>query len=128
MIVVAVWPLLLKLQVRLGGKRWAAVTVLTAALLLAFVVPLSLAVTMVLAQSEHVGEWAQSLHDIKVPPPPTWVENVPVVGSRISGAWRDAIAGGPEAMSQKLAPYAKLAGAWLIAQIGSAGMLMLQFL
>src|SRR3954470_14928281 len=45
MIVVAMWPLMLKLEARLRGKRWAAVTVLTAALLLAFVIPFSLAVT-----------------------------------------------------------------------------------
>jgi predicted PurR-regulated permease PerM len=128
MVVVAMWPLMLKLQARLWGKRWAAVTVLTAALLLAFVIPLSLGITMIVGQTEHVGEWAQSLQNIKVPPPPAWVENVPVVGSRISAAWRDAIAAGGEPMIQKLAPYAKVVGTWLVAQVGSAGMIMLQFL
>jgi len=104
------------------------VTVLTAALLLAFVIPFSLAVTAIVAQSEHVGEWAKSIQEIKVPPPPAWVENVPLVGSRLSTAWRDATAAGPEAMTQKLAPYAKTVGAWLVTQVGSAGMIMLQFL
>jgi predicted PurR-regulated permease PerM len=128
MIVVAMWPLMLGLEARLWGKRWAAVTVLTAALLLAFVIPFSLAVTMIVAQSEHVGEWTESLQEIKVPPPPAWVENVPVVGRRISTAWQDVIVAGPEAMTQKLTPYAKIVGAWLVTQAGSAGMIVLQFL
>ena len=128
MIVVAMWPLMIRLQRRLWGKRWAAVTVLTAALLLAFVIPLSLAVTMVVGQTEHVGDWVESISEFKVPPPPPWVEKVPLVGSRVSTAWRDAIAAGPEGMTQKLAPYAKIVGAWLVAQIGSAGMIVLQFL
>ena len=44
MIVVATWPILLRVQGWLWGRRWLAVTVLTSALLLLFVVPLSLAV------------------------------------------------------------------------------------
>jgi len=128
MIVVAMWPLMLRLQRRLGGKRWAAVTVLTTTLLLAFVIPFSLAVTVVVSQSEQVADWAQSLGDIKLPQPPTWVTDVPVIGSRISNAWGEAASAGPEALAQNLVPYAKIAAAWLVARVGNAGGIVLQFL
>ena len=44
MIVVATWPLMLGVQARLWGRRGLAVTVMTLALLLVFIVPFSLAV------------------------------------------------------------------------------------
>ena len=44
MVVVATWPLLLWLQRRLWGKRWLATAVMTSALLLMFVVPLTVMV------------------------------------------------------------------------------------
>jgi predicted PurR-regulated permease PerM len=97
-------------------------------LLLAFVIPFSLAVTVIVEQSEHVGEWVQSMKEIKVPPPPAWVERVPLIGKRISTAWSETVTAGPEAFTQRLTPYAKTVGAWLVTQAGSAGMIMLQFL
>src|SRR5215813_9673011 len=44
MIVVATWPLMLAAQARLGGRRWAATTVMTLAMILLLFVPLVLAV------------------------------------------------------------------------------------
>ena len=48
LIVVATWPVLLKIQARLSGSRGAAVAVMTVALLLIVFVPLTLAVLMAL--------------------------------------------------------------------------------
>src|ERR1043165_5119855 len=45
MIVVATWSLMLNVQRKLWNKRWLAVTVMTTGLLLAFVVPFTLAIT-----------------------------------------------------------------------------------
>src|SRR3974390_1916024 len=44
MIVVATWPLLLRLQTRLGGRRWIAVAVMTLAMILVFVLPFWIAI------------------------------------------------------------------------------------
>ena len=40
MIVVTTWPVMLRVQRWLGGRRWAAVTVMTLVMLALFVVPL----------------------------------------------------------------------------------------
>src|SRR5512137_108445 len=46
-IVVTTWPILITLQARLKNKRWLAVTILTAALLLVVVVPVLLAIAVI---------------------------------------------------------------------------------
>src|SRR4051794_29248128 len=40
MVVVATWPAMIALQARLGGRRWLATTIMTAAMLMVLVVPL----------------------------------------------------------------------------------------
>jgi len=128
MIVVALWPAMLGVQARLGGKRWAAVTVMTVGLLLVLVMPLSFAIMGVVAHTEDVGEWAQTLRQVRVPPAPTWVEQVPVAGPRIVATWNDVARMPQEQLVEKLQPYARAAASWLIAKVGSVGMLIVQFL
>jgi len=80
MIVVATWPILLRVQEWLWGRRWLAVTVLTSALLLLFVVPLSLAVGTIVANTDVIEGWAGALSTVKLSQPPGWVETLPLVG------------------------------------------------
>ena len=128
MIVVATWPMLLGLQARLKNKRWAAVTVMTTGLLLVLVIPFSLAVTMIVAHTDDIEAWAQSLRNVRVPLPPDWVGELPLVGSRISTAWSELAKAGPSELAQKLEPHARDAARWLVANLGSVGMIIVQFL
>ena len=61
MIAVATWPLMLRVQGWLWGRRWLAVTVMTIALLLVFVVPFSLAIGTIVANADEIIGWAQSV-------------------------------------------------------------------
>ena len=61
MIVVTTWPVLRTLQSRLWGKRWLATTVMTLALLLLFVIPLSAAIGTIVANSGEIVDWASRL-------------------------------------------------------------------
>jgi predicted PurR-regulated permease PerM len=128
MIAVALWPLMLRLQARLWAKRWASVTVMTAALLLAFVIPFSLAVAVIVAQSGNIGEWAQSTRDIRLPLPPVWLEQVPLIGATIHTAWSEAVSAGAGALAHRLEPYVQIIAGWLVTQVGSVGVLVVQFL
>ena len=56
MIVVTTWPILRTLQSRLWGKRWLATTIMTAALLLVFVIPLSAAIGTIVANAGEIVE------------------------------------------------------------------------
>jgi len=92
MIVVATWPLMLKAQAALWGKRAFAVTVMSLSILLMLVVPLSLAIATIVENADKIVGWAKWLAESRVPPPPEWVAALPVVGAklfrhRLSG-WR----------------------------------------
>lgn len=128
MIVVAMWPLMLKAQAKLGGRRWAAVTAMSASLLLAFVVPFSLALSLIVSHSEDIGEWAASLREVRVPAAPSWVADVPVIGPRVARPWNEAAAASPTELAARLEPHARIAAAWLLAQVGSVTLLIGQFL
>ncbi len=77
MIVVTTWPILRTLQSRLWGKRWLATTIMTAALLLVFVIPLSAAIGTIVANAGEIVNWAGRLSDVKLPPPPEFVDEDP---------------------------------------------------
>src|SRR5438067_11694657 len=87
MIVVSTWPLMLRLQARLGGRRGAAVMVMTAVLLLILFVPLYLATSVILEQSDRIVDLARELSTQGLPGPPAWVDRVPLVGHRLSERW-----------------------------------------
>jgi predicted PurR-regulated permease PerM len=128
MIVVALWPFMLKLQALLRGKRWAAVAVMTVVLLLTLVIPFSLAVTAVVTHMDDVGTWTQTLRDLRLPKAPGWLEQVPMAGPRISATWNEIAVAAPEELVKRLEPYARALAAWLILKVGSVGMLVVQFL
>ena len=90
MIVVATWPVLLLLQRRLGGRRAFAIVVMTIAMLLVFVLPFWVAISTLAEYSGEVGTWTKSLHQVTIPPPPGFIDDIPLVGSRIAAAWHDA--------------------------------------
>ncbi len=128
MIAVATWPLMLRVQGWLWGRRWLAVTVMTIALLLVFVVPFSLAIGTIVANADEIIGWAQSLGTVKLPAPPDWLQQVPLVGRKAASAWRELAASGPEELGRKIAPYAQDVAHWFLAEVGSFGLMTAQFL
>ena len=126
MIVVATWPLLLMAQRRLGGKRWAAVTVMTVALLLVFAVPLTLAIGTVIRHVDDIKGLASSFEGVQLGEPPGWVEGLPMVGPELAGTWRDAAASGH--VGEKIKPYLGKLVEWFLRQIGSVGAVIAQIL
>jgi len=128
MIVVSTWPLMLKLQAQLGGRRGAAVAVMTVVLLLVLIVPLYLAVTTILGQSDRIVELAHELSTRRLPPPPSWVNGIPLVGGRLSDKWLALAALEPNELTARLTPYLRTGLAWFAAQAGSFGSMVLNFL
>src|SRR5690348_13651571 len=86
MIVVATWPLMLKVQAVLR-RRVLAVILMSVAMLLVFLVPLLLAVQTVVANVDTITRWMRSLANASIPPPPEWLLNIPLVGARLSEQW-----------------------------------------
>ncbi len=126
MIVVATWPLMLAVQARLGGRR-SAVAVMTLGLLLVLIVPTSLAVWTILGQSDRISDLVRSVPSIRIPPPPSWVREMPL-GGRLAGRWAEYAALSSEELANLLSPYVRSAGRWFAAQAGGFGVTIVQFL
>jgi predicted PurR-regulated permease PerM len=101
---------------------------MTVALLLVFVVPFSLAVGTLVAHLDEIVDWVQSLTSLSLPPPPGWLESLPFVGPKLSSLWGQFASSGPEDLARYAVPYAKVAGTWLLGQLGSLGAMTGQFL
>ena len=129
MIVVATWQLMIRVQRWAGGRRWVAVTVMSLVLLMVLVVPLSAAIGTIVCHVDDIVGWAKNLREFKLPPPPSWLPDLPLVGPRAvepvagSGAPRAS-----RSVAAKITPYAGGLTAWFVSQMGSFGALFLQFL
>ena len=121
MVVVATWPLLLRVQKLLWGRRSLAVVVMTLLLLLLFVVPLVLAIVTIVGNADRLIDWARLAATYSLPhAPPAWVSNLPVLGSMADSAWRQAADLGLRDLLPRLSPYAGDLTRWFVAQIGRA--------
>ena len=128
MIVVATWPILRALQSRLGDKRWLATAVMTLALLLLFVIPFSAAIGTIVGNAGNIVGWASRLSEVKLPPPPDFVEKIPVVGEKATMVWREYADKGAEELAEIVRPYAGRVTTWFVSEVGSFGLVSLQFL
>src|SRR5215510_9243596 len=117
MIVVATWPLMMRVQSVLWGRRGLAVAVMTVLLLLGLLVPLTLALSTIVDHSSDIAGWIQSLASWSVPHPPDWLERVPLLGPRLAARWRDFAAIKAEDLSARLAPYTRQIVGWLLGSI-----------
>ncbi|OPY86598.1 MAG: putative inner membrane protein [Syntrophaceae bacterium PtaU1.Bin231] len=127
-IVAATWPVLIRIQTALGGRRGAAVTVMTLALLAIFIAPLIGAVLTVMAIPERVDAMMQSLAAQGLPPIPEWVTGIPFIGAKLAEAWGELASAGREDVAARLAPYAGAIFNWLAERVGGRLMMIVEFL
>jgi predicted PurR-regulated permease PerM len=128
MIVVACWPLMLRVQSALRGRRALAVTAMTLLMLAVFIVPLMLAVNTIVENAGTLVRAAKMAAAFEVPPPPAWVAGLPVVGARAAEVWNDLRAAGAESLIKSAAPYAGRGAQWVASQAGNLGLLLVHFL
>jgi len=128
MIVVATWPMMLIIQRRLWNKRGLAVLVMSVLVLLLFVLPLVLAVSTIFGNLDDIKTWLASMVAFHLPPAPSWVAELPLIGEAAAKAWNAGTSTGVHEVLAKLSPYAGSSAKWLAAQVGGLGLVILQFL
>ena len=127
-IVVATWPLLLRIQRVAGGRRSMATAMMTGVMLAIFIVPFWFAIGMLLDAAVEGVELAKAFFAQGLAPPPEWIERLPWVGERVAAEWRELAAGGPEAVIETVRPYVGSAGAWVLSITGGFGMIVVHFI
>ena len=128
MIVVATWPLLLRVQHFLGGRRAPATAVMTLALVGVLILPLIGAINTILA---HTGDFASlptRLGNATIPSAPDWVARIPVLGARAADTWAELAKAGPVELIKRAEPYLRSAGKWFAQNAGSFVLVIAQFL
>ena len=128
MIVIATWPIMLAAQERLWGKRSLAVAVMTVALLLLFIIPCSLAIGTLVENANQIVNGVKMLANFTIPPPPEWLDHIPMVGALLTEGWQKILAAGPEELTSRLAPFASKVAKWFASQAGSFGVMFIHFL
>jgi predicted PurR-regulated permease PerM len=128
MIAVTTWPMLRWFEARLWGRRSLAVLVMTLLILTLLVVPLMLAIGTIVKHADEIVAWASMLSQFRIPPPPQWVGDLPMIGEPAVALWEQAAAAGSLGLISKLAPYADDIAKWFVSQAGSVGLVFVQFL
>jgi len=127
MIVVATWPFMLKVEDWLWRKRGLAVTAMTIIMLLLLIIPFSFAIVAIIENADRISDWVKSFQTQALPALPGWLSGIPIVGPKLTAAWESARTG-PEGLSARLAPYARQLLKWFLSQVGTVGIILLQFL
>jgi predicted PurR-regulated permease PerM len=125
MVVVATWPMMLRVQRGLRGSRTLATTVMTLLLLLLFVVPLVVAIVTIVGNADRMVEWAKVATSWR---PPAWLAGLPGIGPTLVELWQQLVAAGVDGLLERLQPYAGRLTRWFVSEVGSLGFLILQFL
>ncbi|MEJ5070976.1 AI-2E family transporter YdiK [Enterobacter ludwigii] len=122
-IVIATWPVLLKLQRLLFGRRSLAVLVMTLLLFLLFVIPVALLVNSLVDGS---GPLVHAITSGNISLPDLgWLNSIPLVGSKLYAGWHSLLDMGGSAIMAKVRPYIGTTTTWFVGQAAHIGRFMM---
>jgi predicted PurR-regulated permease PerM len=127
-LVIATWPLMEWVQRHVVYRRGSAVLIMTLLLLLVLIVPFWLAVATVVSNIDNIAELVRTILSLRIPPPPDWLVNVPLVGDRLGQVWGRFTSEGARELAPMLAPYAGELTRWFASAAGSLGTMIVQLL
>jgi len=128
MIVISTWPLMLAAQQRLEGKRTLATTIMIFILFLIFIVPLLLAISTIVDNTDEIMAWLQSASTFERPTPPAWLSSIPLLGPKLVDRWNTLSASNKDDLFARVMPYMGDLVRWFAGQVGNVGMLLIHFL
>lgn len=124
MVVIATWPLLLRVQKLAWGRRTPAVIIMTLLLILLFVLPFSLVIDSIVENSGSLVDWISKPENWHIPSL-VWLEDIPLVGPRLMNAWQGITASGGKALVSSVQPYAGASATWFVSQVAHVGTFMI---
>jgi predicted PurR-regulated permease PerM len=128
MITIATWPLLNKLENKMGGKRGFAITIMLLAMGALVILPIGVAASMIFSHVDDAIAWLRELPQKQLPPLPEAIANMPMLGPKISVKWQEITAMTPDSLTSYIHDYSLVAMNWLAAAAKSAGVFFLHLL
>ena len=126
-LVIASWPLMLWVQQHTGHRRGFAVFIMTVGLVLTLVVPLWLAISTIVVNLDRIADMVRTVLSLRVPQPPGWVSDLPLIGTLLAQAWQQFVDSGVRELAPKLTPYAGDLTLWFASVVGGLGTTLVQF-
>ena len=127
-LVIATWPVLLRVQTAFGGRRGPAVLVMTLLLLAIVVAPFGSAVSTIVKNSTRIEHMASAVTSFQIPPTPAWVSDLPVIGEPIAAAWDHVASAGVNTLLVEAGPYIGSVTKYFVGAVGSLGTFFVQLL
>jgi len=127
-IVVATWPLMLRVQQAVGGRRSLATAVMTMVMLAIFIVPFGLAAGVLIDAAVKGVDFLQHVKLEGLESPPAWLAGLPWIGPRLAAKWQEFAAAGPDAIAEALRPYLRSTAGWALSVTGGFAAVVLHLL
>jgi predicted PurR-regulated permease PerM len=127
-LVIATWPLLLRVQAAMGGRRGWAVALMTILLLLVVLLPLSLALGAIVTRADQLGALLEAALSFRLPPPPSWVVDIPAMGAPIAEKWQRLANAGLADIADLVRPYVGTIVHWFVGALAGAGGIVVHLL
>jgi predicted PurR-regulated permease PerM len=121
-LVLATWPWLRRLDKAFGGRRAAAVAVMTLGLFLLFMIPLSMAIAAIARNAQVIIALPDAISTFRIPTPPDWLDDIPLIGESAREEWHRLTRVGNREIVAMLRPYARTMAAWFIGTAGGFGL------
>lgn len=121
-VVIATWPVLLRLQKIMFGRRSLAVLVMTLLLVMVFIIPIALLVNSIVDGSGPLIK-AISSGDMTLPDL-AWLNTIPVIGAKLYAGWHNLLDMGGTAIMAKVRPYIGTTTTWFVGQAAHIGRFM----
>ena len=126
-IVVATWPIMLRVQRLFGGHRGLAVAAMSSGLFVAVVAPVALLLGTLVTRLPDLRDLGGRLLAGPWPEPPAWLERLPY-GTQLTAQWQQAAAQSPDHWAAVVRPYLGDLALWLSQHVGTLGNITVDFL
>ncbi|QCI20862.1 AI-2E family transporter YdiK [Buchnera aphidicola (Hyperomyzus lactucae)] len=126
MIVIATWPLMLKIQKFLGGKRSLAVIIMIIILLLLFIIPVFFLVNSLIATSIPLIHWFSS-NTLEFPEL-AWLQDIPLIGKKIFISYQELLEGDGGELIREVRPYMGRTTEFFIIQTKNCGLFFIHLI
>ncbi|MGL4859546.1 MAG: AI-2E family transporter YdiK [Enterobacteriaceae bacterium] len=126
-VVIATWPLMLRLQGILWGKRTLAVLVMLLLLLLFFILPVIAAINTLVDNSGPLLAFATKPDKWQIPQL-MWLQDIPLAGQSLHDGWLSLTANNGSLLLSKITPYIGQFSTWLVGKVANIGIFVLHCL
>src|SRR5579862_777514 len=126
-IVVATWPIMLRVQRLFGGRRGLAVAAMSSGLFIAVVAPVAYLLGTLVTRLPDLRDLGGRVLAGPWPQAPAWLERLPY-GAQLSAQWQQAASRTPDYWAALVKPYLGNLALWLSEHVGTLGSITVDFL